>query len=388
MYRLLNVLILAGCILTSVASRSNAGEENKNLPPELKKLYVITVFDTNDEELAKSLLRDKKRLEETLKVTIPKARFEIVASLVKDKVNADNILAAVKALKGKVTKEDSVLLYYGGHGAINEKWGHLLKMTNGVDLRRSTLRKELEGLNAGLVVFLSDCCSTKERFDKTEPDPRTIPSPGIHPTVSHLFFRERGFVDITAASDDAAWSDDKNGGLFTRSLSRLMKRSPEDLIDLKKGKQVTWQRFFPLLQKETEQFFAEWSAAMHARYPNAVIRSKTQRPHAFNLGAEQPKAAYAVVEIENGKSTPLTYKFKWEDPEAEDGTKPKWEEVTLKPGQRLAHTVILPPDAKDGDLPRMEMDWDGVKRVQKLPALMWAEDRAPRNLKKWYKIKK
>lgn len=389
MYRWLNGLILAGCILTSVASSSNAAGGDRDLPPELKKLYVITVFDTNDEELAASLLKDKARLEKTLLRTIPRDRYEVVASLVKDKVSADGILDVVKGLKRKVTKEDAVLLYYGGHGAINDKYGHVLKMTDGADLRRSTLRKALEELNAGLVVFLSDCCSTKEKNDRTIDIPVTKdPGKGdIHPTVSHLFFRERGFVDITAATDDAAWSDDKNGGLFTRSLTKLLIRSPGDLIDLKKGPQLTWRRFFPLLQKETEEFFKEWSLAMRARYPNAQIRSKTQRPHAFNLGNEQPKAVYAVVEIENGKKTALKYKFKWEEADG-DGTKPKWEEMVLRPGQRLAHTVILKPDATEEELPRMEMIWDGVTRVQRLPSLLWKEDRAPRNLVKFYRIKR
>src|SRR5438045_7701215 len=65
-------LLLAGCILAAVGSPSRAA------PPEpLKKLHILMVFDTADEDLGPSLWLDLLRLSRLWQSTIPADRYEI-----------------------------------------------------------------------------------------------------------------------------------------------------------------------------------------------------------------------------------------------------------------------------------------------------------------------
>jgi len=376
-------LLLAGCVLASASSVSRAAE-----PQLLKKLYVVMVFDTNDEDLAASLKVDKGRLKAMLKAAIPSSRYEIVAELEGAKVTAKGILDTVKSLKGKVSANDAVLFYYGGHGALNDTYGHVLKMTtNSKDLQRSFLRKELEKLGAGLTVLLTDCCSNKEKADGPivafPPGTKGAgDDPDILPTVRALFFQARGIVDVTAATEEAAWSDDKNGGLFTRSLVKMLLMPPSLLEKLggTKDGAVTWEAFFPALQADTQQFFKKWSASMMARFPDARIRAETQKPHAFFLGG-QTVTTYAVVDIENGKTSPLKYRFRWEE-------KDEYNDFELKPGERKTHMVAMKAGAGPEDLPKLEILREGAETPNFLKTQMWAKDRAPRNIFPFYRIKK
>ena len=75
-----------------------------------------------------------------------------------------------------------------------------------------------------------------------------VPARALHPTVRCLFFQARGTVDITAATDNASWSDNKKGGLFTRSLARLVELTPLRELDKDRDGVVTWSEFFPQLR--------------------------------------------------------------------------------------------------------------------------------------------
>lgn len=368
-------LVLATCVVTCAVFP----EAGRAQAPELKKLFVVMAFDTNDEGLRVSLEKDEKTMLSLLRAAIPTSRYEVVKTLKGDAVTKTNLLAAVKSLKKKVSPNDSVLFFYGGHGALTKN-GHVLKMTvePGKDVLRSDLRKELEGLGAGLAVLLTDCCSTKERSEEpVEGGVIGRASDGVQPTVRHLFFQARGVVDVTAATEEEAWSDDKNGGLFTRSLARmLLKKLPE--VDSNKDGTLTWKEFFPQLQTDTQRFFKTWSKAMMARYPDARIRSETQKPHAFYLGSQ---TAYAAVEIQNIKPTPLVYKFRWEGSQ-------DWISFELKPGEKRTHALPAEQGVKAEELPWLEIHRDGAPKPDGLEPVLWVKDRAPKNLPKLYRIKK
>jgi hypothetical protein len=383
MSRWIGGMLLAGAMLASAVPLARAAD-----PEQLKKLYVVLVFDTDDEDLAPSLEKDEDRIKTLLRVTIPSSRYEIARTLKGKQVSAARIVAAVKSLRGKVTPDDALLFFYGGHGAMNDTYGHVLKMSaGGADLPRTLLRQELEKLGAGLTVMLTDCCSTREKHvDGAVMTAVTgRPAVGIHPPVRNLFFQARGVVDVTAATEsEAAWSDDKNGGLFTRSLSRMLLMKPHELKKLTRDDDefLTWRKFFPLLQSDTQKFFKDWSAAMRARYPDAKIRAETQKPHAFYLG-ERQQLTYAVVELQNVKATPLKYRFRWEGNDSA-----AWVDWELKPGERKTHSVIVAQGMSADDLPRLEIHRDGAEKPDRLRSTPWEKDRAPKNMLPFYKIKK
>jgi hypothetical protein len=344
-------------------------------PAELGKLHVLMAFDTADPHLGKGLGIDQRRLTKVLQGLIPASRYEVTVLSGKG-LTGDALFERIRSLRTKVTPRDGVFFFFGGHGAINDKLGHVLKFHDGKVVKRQDVRRQLLGLKAGLTVILTDCCSTKEKYEGERDDivtPRAATA--LEPTAAHLFFQARGVVDITAATEEEAWSDDDNGGLFTRSLCRLLVR-PVKEMDLNGDGFLTWAEFFPQLQRETQLFFRDWSAKMKARYSDSAIRAETQKPYAFFLGKQQ---AYAVVEVENARGSPLAYRFRWE------GQK-EWTAWELKAGARKAHAAML--DEKADGMPRLELWRAGAARPDKLAPVRWEEDRAPRSLPKRYRIMK
>jgi hypothetical protein len=351
---------LLALVCLAASERANAAQ-----PERLNKLYIIMAFDTNDDGLKASLEKDEENLRKFWE-QLPKKSYELTVLKGAD-VTKLGLTRALLAVRRKVTADDGFIFYFGGHGALiekpDEKPYHVLRLTRKpmTDITRSSLRFMLSSSKAGLKVILTDCCSTREKYDKKEQAPPVAAKGAIPPTIDRLFFRSRGMVDITAATEEEAWSDDQNGGLFTRTLIRLLNKKPENL-GAKKPEDVTWEMFFPQLQRETQTFFKSWSAKMKARYPDCPIRADTQKPHAFFLMKPQ---AYTAIELENAKAEPLKYKFRWE------GEK-DWIELVLKPKQSRVHFHRLPN--KDGTLPKLEIFREGAPKEDRLKAQLWTKD--------------
>src|SRR5262245_11471627 len=250
------LFIALALMLLAGAPAAPAQAPRVSPPAELKKLHVLMVFDTKDERLEPSLVIDEKRLTQLWANTMPKERYSLTV-LKGAKVTPQAILEHYRKLK--LGPSEGALFVYGGHGAIDPKKGHYLQLASGKPLIRSELRKAMEATRAGLVVIVSDCCSTPIRLKTTRDRGITKQeSPKrLHPTVRCLLFQARGTVDVTAATNNAAWSDNERGGLFTRSFAALL-AGPVKPLDTNKDGFVTWQEYFPKLQRETEVLFDGW----------------------------------------------------------------------------------------------------------------------------------
>jgi hypothetical protein len=244
---------------------------------------------------------------------------------------------------------------------------------------RSDVREAMKKTKAGLVVILSDCCSTLTKFSNKPFDGLTRPvtpesGTGMHPTLEHLFFGHTGIVDITAAADgEASWSDFKDGGIFTRTLAAAMLCRPESL-DTNGDQLVTWAEFFPRLKKDSEGTFKTWSATMRGR--GEVIDQPTQRPHAFSLGepmkanSQKPPrevAVYAVICLVNESGEEVKFKYRFTGEEA-------WRSAAIAPGKRGEYSGTR---GKGNELPKFEIQLEGNKSVIELETDAWSGVTAP-----------
>ena len=228
-------------------------------PAELRKLHALLVIDTRS-GLGESVVIDGERMGHLLQRGIPRDKLDMTVLTGKD-VTAARILNYYRNLKADAN--DAVLFYYAGHGAIDPAKGHFLALQelDTKPLLRSDLRKAMQDKNPGLQVLLTDCCSS--RFKLPDKKRKVIEEVGeakeLDPVLRCLLFRHRGVVDVTAASDNtAAFGDDHEGGVFTRTLGALLTSRVADL-DANNDKFVSWNEVFPRLQKDTEQVFARWA---------------------------------------------------------------------------------------------------------------------------------
>jgi hypothetical protein len=256
--------LLTLAVLAAPAGRANATPPQR---PELKKLHVLVVVDTYDARAKRlGMLLDQDNVVSFLRRTVPADRLSVTIMEGRD-VTRSNVLGYYESLE--VGPEDGLLFYYSGHGAIDRQKGHALTLFAGRQyLLRADLLAAMKAKGAGLVMVLTDCCSTYANLRPEQPLAARGASRGpgapaeIDPVVSRLFFRQRGVIDITAAEPGRPASGDTEvGGFFTASLVELLRRG-----DPRDEAYSSWDAFFPRLKAETARLSRErrGDRAMHA----------------------------------------------------------------------------------------------------------------------------
>jgi hypothetical protein len=242
---------------------------------ELRKVHALLVLDTNGaNQVGESVKVDKENMLEVLKV-LPREKVETTVLEGRNATPAGVLNYYEKLQTGP---SEAILLYYSGHGGTDPNQGHVLGLAAGL-LTRARLRQAMEQKNAGLVVLLTDCCSTAFRMPPVPMAPQFTPDPRV---VRDLFLRSRGVVDITAAREgSSAWGDNLDGGVFTRALRQLAMASSLRELDSNHDGTLSWDEFFPRLRSETQKAFKEYKREMEEK--GKPVTAKEQTPQAFEI---------------------------------------------------------------------------------------------------------
>ncbi len=349
------MLALGGLALPSASPAQKPVE----LPEQLQRLHVLIVINDTDgnPHFNEGLRYDLSRLQETLEQTIPRDRFRCTV-LKGSKASGKEILAYYRQLQ--VRPNEAVLCFYGGHGAIpkgaKDVEKHFFKLVGG-DMHRKELLAAMEAKKAGLTVLISDCCSSQGTFVPPKPvygatEFRSVML-DISPLMRSLFFRAWGTVDLTAsAPGEPSWGDNQ-GGVFTRTLCRMLRNKTVAAFDSNGDALVSWEEFFPKLRQATSKNFQQWRREAIARPGSKAAKiSENQTPYAFALGRAAPslkeapsRKTIALIGIRNGNDFVLEYKLRWEG-------STRWEEVQLPPGATKAHQREL---SGEEELPTAEV---------------------------------
>ena len=370
--RNMRYITLARILLVSLALIIPAAAASAE-PPELKKLHVLMVIDTNT-NLKESITVDKERMELFLRHTIPPDRYDL-KMLTGDEVTDKAVLDYYQKLQTNAS--EGLLFYYAGHGATDKDKGHFLafREAKAPPLLRSTLRQAMADKHAGLDVILTDCCSNRFPLPKRTRRAVHAPPTTIAPLVRNLFFQHRGVVDLTASTENSSFGDDDEGGIFTRTLCRLLTGEIE-AVDKNNDHFATWEEFYPFLEAQTERTFKGWDRTMKAR--GESVDQATQRPREFELAkpadgtapspASTSSAASAVVSLHNVGKANLRYQFRWAGEES-------WEKGVLATGATTTHARKL-ADAKENP-PKLEIQFDGEKDKVELKSKLWTGSGTP-----------
>jgi hypothetical protein len=330
-------------------------------PAELNKLRVLLVIDTNS-SLKDSIVVDRARMEALLVNGIPRPRYQL-ETLSGSEVTRTRILSYFQNLKAD--RSDALLFYYAGHGAVDPRRGQYFYLQEGKTdpLTRTDLRRAMTQTQVGLAVILTDCCSNHLKIPKRRSLPQVLlPAGQIRPVVRCLLFQSRGVVDITAASDNSAWGDEEEGGIFTRTLARLMLGDPAKL-DADHDGFVSWKEFFGRLDRETQTTFVSWARQAKAR--GDVVDQGSQRPHAFELPGGNGSAretSYAVVGLRNDTPTVVHYQYRWSAQDA-------WKSSLLGPRSTIPRFYALAGRVEA--LPALEIRLESTEKTARLEAKRW-----------------
>jgi hypothetical protein len=360
---LVGLLVLSS--LPVLPAPLGGGRAKAAAPAELKKLLVVLAFDT-DSDLDDSLRADQSRLRKLLPEMLPADRYEL-KEFFGGQLTRANVLAFLRDPRIRIGSDTGVLFFYGGHGATDPRNGHYLLLRNGPVLLRSELRQALEARRPGLAVLMTDCCSTQRKLNAR--DRIGIHSKGplaerrtMNPTFRNLFFLARGTVDVTAATENASWGDEE-GGIFTRTLCRVLANKPFRELDRDRDGTVTWKEFFPVLQAETETAFKSWASEVKKR--GEQVDDATQKPYAFALPdvlPARPERTYAVVGLENETDSELHLHYRW-------SRQSGWRSRVLAPGSRVPMFVEVKDAQAEGLV--LQVRFEGRNGVGELTPRLW-----------------
>ena len=233
-----------------------------------QKLHAIVVADLSPwagwGTYLPSISMDTKRVYMQLHNQVPPAQLVYREISFEEDVVSDpqTILELVGELRPAA--EDTVLVYYTGHGG-NDDRGHHLELANG-KLYREDLKRAMEAKGARFNVLITDCCNLRadgESFfaPMLMPDEPRV----ISPLFRSLFFSSRGWVDMNGSSPgEAAFvaplsDDDLPGSLFTTQLT--------DFLENHRKQPTTWEQ----LVREVSLGVA---VAFKTLYPRGAMAAK------------------------------------------------------------------------------------------------------------------
>ena len=303
-----------------VVGAAHAADEN-----DARHVHALLVIDTNDPEIGESVKQDLNTFRQLLDWGIPEHRRSMT-ELQGDAAMPKGILAAIQKLD--VKRNDALVVYYAGHGAWYDG-GHYLRMNQGKILLRKDLQSAMRKRAPRLAILLTDCCSTyvggKAFVRKMIYDPTTF---------RDLFFRHRGFVDVTAASKgQVAVGDRIQGGYFTSALAATISTTPREKLDANGDKIVAWDEVMPLARQATVKTFADGQPR------GLMVRGRKhtrQTPHVFGALAAPVGVPIPVAKLRVGvelKDVPGGL----EVTKVHEGSPAGW--AGIRPGERIVSAM-------------------------------------------------
>lgn len=215
------------------------------IPPCLAQpahLHVVLIADTNadannaakDVGLRHDLVRMNEVFEQSFANTqqVPKRRERLTLMPLKAAdVTAKSVTKRIQDLK--VTQGvDTVFVYYTGHGMMDLRKQHILTLSNGDEISRVDLIKEIQAKKPKLAVLITDACATFSESNAAAADKHKgvveIGKKGSWQCIERLFFQHSGVVDFTSSSDGKpSYGNKIHGAVFTQALAGLLCTDPK-----------------------------------------------------------------------------------------------------------------------------------------------------------------
>ena len=306
----------------------------------------------SDVNISASVVKDAETVQKALEVLQSEGISELKMTTMRSsekKVKTSDMIEWIGNLDP--SEDDVVMIYYSGHGFIDEQNRHYLSFEEGDTIPRSDIISRLNELDCRLRILITDSCSNLVSLPTpVTSSPRSIGEKQDRKYYKDLFIDHRGLLDVTAASEgEYAWGNSTLGGYFTSSLFSSFKgdgirfRTWEDVIkDTKDG----------VMRKFQE---TQFSTTDIRRLQTKGI--KGQNPRVYSL----PKA----IKMENVVSSP---------------PKPDFQNLPPKPSGE-SPMVLIPAGEFEMGIDRSEIpelvNW--AKGYDQSAMASWFEDETPRH---------
>ena len=365
------LLILITLIVLAPISSANA-----------KEVHALLIVLGNDVNIRKSVEKSEGRIKEVMRLvshhcdvhlTVMKSEDELLGSITKMILvqgephritsNTQGIIRGVHVKDWihalHATQEDTVLIYYNGHGSIQSfDDEHVLNFDRSKDVvPRAKLREWLEQKQASLKMLITDTCSNYAETPGAELSvsfAEGLPKNRLH--TEDLFLQHTGTLDITAAAPGQfVFGNNKVGGYFTAALVESFTVQTDGALS-KEGADgfLSWDEVLAQCKLKTANLFSDTNlsseqAAQTPSIHSLPLRIEDLPPTTATLDiTSEPSGATVHIGGKVIGTTPLMHKIDT-DMHGEqvmgqityDGYQTSQAQLTLKGGETTPWNVEL-----------------------------------------------
>ena len=273
---------------------------------DAQKVHALLVIMDDDIKIAESVNKNRLMMRDMLEL-LPRKGRDIEIWRADRRRDDGNALKPVHLLdwvkQRNVGAQDTILVYYSGHGYTDYSDMHNLDLRKGesrYSLSRSHLADALKAKPCQLQMLITDACGnfmestlpeyTVQRYGDVVPSERRY--------VKDLFLGHKGFLSINGASPGEFGLGTKGGGgFFTTALAT---RSFTEAADRNGDTFLSWKEVFAKCKTETQDLFQQALPGIRSD-PTLFLTMEengqtTQVPHAYaplptpirkNAGSEQ-----------------------------------------------------------------------------------------------------
>lgn len=214
------------------------------------RAFIIGIQDYNDERIPdlKTPIKDAQVMEELLR----KHYGFVVETLLDRKATRSAIYGALRNLSAKAKPDDSVLIYYAGHGDLdrqfNDGWWIPADATAGdpaTYLDNIQIQKAMSSMKARHVLLISDSCYSGTLFGQA----RAMP-PVISDNYYLQLYNEKSRWGLTSGNKTPV-SDSGTGGhsVFAYQLIKELQNNEKPFISI----QELYTRIAPIISNNSDQ---------------------------------------------------------------------------------------------------------------------------------------
>lgn len=184
---------------------------------EGRKLHVVVITDDLDQEVGKSTAIDRGNIISLFTNNIAAEQLSLI-EVPAVSLSVDTIVRTLQGLV--INRDDSVFVYFAGHGALQPDGAPLLQVQGELFLR-SLVSNLVEARSPYFYGLFTDCCSVSasdfEMHDMVPVEYSGTSEPQTPVLLTYLMLETPGRIDITTAKPfQKALGSDTLGGLGTK----------------------------------------------------------------------------------------------------------------------------------------------------------------------------
>jgi len=217
---------------------------------QIPTVYALLAIADADPSIGRAVVIDQKRVEDMLvqlQTICPVEKRVLLSS--NGELKSNLLLQWLQEIQPE--SNDTLFIYYSGHGGMDRNQRTFLYLQDGVFMRSKLVDAVKGAKDSRLQLIITDCCSNGPEPPKEVVTPRPVPS---KKALMNLFLEHEGLLHITAASEkEYSWCSPRQGGWFTRALIDAF----DDSSDTNGDGFVSWEEVFSIARADTQKRFEQ-----------------------------------------------------------------------------------------------------------------------------------